>query len=240
MYFDDINIKNELLKPSNNPNRLLAQVGDILSTSVKKEEDILSRLQQLPVAEIMDIKQLSEQDKKAIFTLEKIEKVCIKYNLRFLDTSFFKSDFPYEAIVKIKEFEVKYNVTIKHFKIIAPANVFKLEDCNEDPLLFAQLADNRYYLIHQWGHDLSWYRGIISYPIRNIYAYFFTMWIPAAAIAFSLPFKWLNVATESELSLRLWLTVHCFLALFFFVIFMASTSHKNFSATTWNSKYYNT
>lgn len=239
MKFNQVNIKTELLEQKQKNAGLLDQVASILSASIKLDEDVLYRLQHAPIDQIMDVESIEETDKVNIFNLNQIKAICLKYNLRFLDSSYFKSEFPYEAISKIKAFESKYNVKIKTFKVVAPAEVFKLEDCNKDPLLLAQLADNRYYLIHQWGSDLAWYRAIVSYPIKSVYSYFVFMWLPAAIIAFGMPFSWLNVASENEISLRFWLTVHCFIALFFFVIFLGSTAHKNFSENSWDSKYYN-
>jgi len=239
MNFKQVNIKDELFEQKQKSHTVLDQVSSILSASVKLDEDVLYRLQHQAIDPVMDVEIIDETDKENLFTINQIKSICLKYNLRFLDSSYFKSEFPYEAISKIKAFENKYEVKIKNFKVVAPAEVFKLEDCNKDPLLFAQLADNRYYLIHQWGNDLAWYRALVSYPIKSIYSYFIFLWLPAAIIAFGLPFSWLNVAPENEISLRLWLTVHCFIALFFFIIFLGSTAHKNFSENSWDSKYYN-
>lgn len=239
MKFKQVNIKSALLEQKQKSSTILDQVSSILSASVKLDEDVLYRLQHQSIEPIMDINAIDADDQINLFTLHQIKAICLKFNLRFLDSSYFKSSFPYDAISKIKDFESKYQVKIKNFKVIAPAEVFKLEDCNKDPLLFAQLADNRYYLIHQWGNDLAWYRALVSYPIKSVYSYFMFMWLPAAIIAFGIPFNWLNVAPEHELNLRLWLTVHSFIALFFFIIFLGSTAHKNFSENSWDSKYYN-
>jgi hypothetical protein len=239
MNFKQVNIKDELFEQKQKSYTVLDQVSSILSASVKLDEDVLYRLQHQAIDPVMDVEIIDETDKENLFTINQIKSICLKYNLRFLDSSYFKSEFPYEAISKIKAFENKYEVKIKNFKVVAPAEVFKLEDCNKDPLLFAQLADNRYYLIHQWGNDLAWYRALVSYPIKSIYSYFIFLWLPAAIIAFCLPFSWLNVAPENEFTLRIWLTVHCFIALFFFIIFLGSTAHKNFSENSWDSKYYN-
>jgi hypothetical protein len=239
MNFKQVNIKTALVEQKEKSTNILDHVATILSTSVKLDEDVLYRLQHHPVDQLLDINTLDESDNVNLFTIKEIKTICLKYNLRFLDSSYFKAPFPYDAISKIKAFEEKYNVKIKTFKVVAPAEVFKLEDCNKDPLLFAQLADNRYYLIHQWGNDLAWYRALISYPIKSVYSYFIFMWLPAAIIAFGIPYNWLNVAPDGELSLRVWLTIHSFIALFFFTIFLGSTAHKNFSENSWDSKYYN-
>lgn len=239
MKFKQVNLKEELFAHKKKQIGILDQVSSILSASVKIDEDVLFRLQHGSMEPLMDVSLLDECDAANLFTHQQIGAICVKYNLRFLDSKYFKADFPYAAFQRIKEFELKYGVKIKSFKIVAPSEMFKLEDCNKDPLLFAQLADNKYYLLHQWGNDLVWYRALISYPTKSIYSYFIFMWLPAALIAFGLPFSWLNVAPENDLTLRLWLTVHCFIALFFFIIFLGSTAHKNFSDNSWDSKYYN-
>jgi hypothetical protein len=172
MNFKQVNIKTALVEQKEKSTNILDHVATILSTSVKLDEDVLYRLQHHPVDQLLDINTLDESDNVNLFTIKEIKTICLKYNLRFLDSSYFKAPFPYDAISKIKAFEEKYNVKIKTFKVVAPAEVFKLEDCNKDPLLFAQLADNRYYLIHQWGNDLAWYRALISYPIKSVYSYF--------------------------------------------------------------------
>lgn len=46
------------------------------------------------------------------------------------------------------------------FFIVAPATSFELQDRPIDPLLFCELGDDQFYLVHKWGNDLSvWRRG---------------------------------------------------------------------------------
>lgn len=44
------------------------------------------------------------------------------------------------------------------FCIAAPATSFKLQDRPIDPLLFCELGDGQFYLVHKWGNDLSVFR----------------------------------------------------------------------------------
>lgn len=239
MNFNRINLKDEFLKKPDAPNALLLQVADLFRASVKKEENIHQRLGQPPQGKPFDFQQLDMADASRVLTLEGVKKVCLKYNLRFLDTVHFKAPFPYEAVLAIKRFEEKYGVIIDQFKIAAPADVFQLEECHQDPVLFARLSDNQYYLLHQWGKDLTWYRAILAYPIKNIYTYFMCMWIPAIIIAFGIPVNWLQTGAEHVMQFRLWLTVHTFIALFFFTLFIGSTARWNFSEQCWNKKQHN-
>src|SRR5690606_19848294 len=93
-------------------------------------------------------------DGKRIFHLADIEKTCINYRLRFLDAHLYKAAFPYETVVRIKELEKEHSINLQGFKLMAPASVFKLKNA-DDPLLFAPIGNDFYYLVHSWGKDRS-------------------------------------------------------------------------------------
>ena len=97
---------------------------------------------------------LLETDK--IFHIDQIKKLAINFRLRFLDSHLFKNQIPDEAITKIRVLEKNHKTTLQGFKIIAPSKTFQLENY-DDPLLFAPIGNNYYYLIHKWGNDLSRY-----------------------------------------------------------------------------------
>lgn len=236
--FKGIQLQDELNKAQATNDLLLDEVTELFENSLLKETDILKRLTETG-SDIVSFEQLDPEEKSKVFTLQQIKPVCVKYRLRFLDSRHFKAEFPYEAVLKIKEFENKYQVRIQHFKIIAPDKVFKLEDINQDPLLFAQLGNNKFLLLHQWGKDLAWYRALKYFPVRNIYSYFNTMVILAVLVAISIPFEWMQIDREVELQMRFWLSLHFFIALFFFVLFLGSTGKKTFSEDNWNSRYFN-
>jgi hypothetical protein len=233
-----VNIPQELDKERARGQMLIEEAGNILRKEEQREADILARLRQ-EGNELLPAEMLSEADQKKIYDIGEIRNICIRYRLRFLDAVHFKSEYPYEAILKIKAFEDEYGVKVEKFKIIAPEEVFDLKDVNSDPVLFASLGNGKYYFIHQWGNDLSALRSFLYFPLRSIYTYTAFMWLPALIIAFGIPFSWLQVTQEHELSLRFWLTIHTYIALFFFVLFLGSTAHKGFSENTWKSKYFN-
>jgi hypothetical protein len=83
-----------------------------------------------------------------IFHLTQIRAVCIDYRLRFLDSRFFKNGIPEEAVSKISTLEKTHQVELRGFKIIAPSKAFQLLSY-DDPLLFAPIGNDYYYLIHQ-------------------------------------------------------------------------------------------
>jgi len=210
MIFNRLNLKSELVKERSKQQRLMNDVAGILNDSLEKDKDILERLKRSGESKSNG---LLIEDENRIFSLEQIKKICIRYRLRFLPTNLFKAEFPYQAIANINELERKLNTKIEDFRIIAPSKAFELENINKDPLLFAQLTDGRYYLIHQWGKDLKWYRRILTWPLQNFKTYFITLWVLAAALAFAIPSSVMHqLSRESETFLRLWLTVHSFIA----------------------------
>jgi hypothetical protein len=233
-----VNIPHELDKERARGQNLLDEVRELLHKEEQREAEILARLRH-EGKELLREEVLSDADRKKVYDISEIRSICIRYRLRFLDAVHFKSEYPYEAISKIKAFEDEYGVKVEKFKIIAPEEVFDLKDVNSDPVLFASLGNGRYFFIHQWGNDLSGIRSLLYYPLRSIYTYTAFMWVPALLIAFGIPFSWLQVTEEHEMSMRFWLTIHTYIALFFFIMFLGSTAHKGFSENTWKSKYFN-
>ncbi|MFZ7116431.1 MAG: hypothetical protein ACO1G9_13705 [Bacteroidota bacterium] len=237
MIFNRLNIKSELVKERSRQQRLMNDVTGILNESLERDKDVLNRLKNSGSSSSILV---NEEDENRIYTLDQIRKICIRYRLRFLSTSLFKATFPYEAISRINELEKKLNRKIDDFRIIAPSKAFDLENINQDPLLFAQLADGRYYLIHHWGKDLKWYRRILTWPLQNFTTYFISLWILAAILSFGIPGSVMHLLSrDSELFLRLWLTVHSFIAFMGITFWLAMSYEKTFSSLNWESKYYN-
>lgn len=237
MIFNRLNIKSELVKERSRQQRLMNDVTGILNESLERDKDVLNRLKNSGSSSAISV---NEEDENRIYTLDQIRKICIRYRLRFLSTSLFKATFPYEAISRINELEKKLNRKIDDFRIIAPSKAFDLENINQDPLLFAQLADGRYYLIHHWGKDLKWYRRILTWPLQNFTTYFISLWILAAILSFGIPGSVMHLLSrDSELFLRLWLTVHSFIAFMGITFWLAMSYEKTFSSLNWESKYYN-
>ncbi|MDC3337964.1 hypothetical protein OAW23_08840 [Flavobacteriales bacterium] len=106
-------------------------------------------------------------DSSRIYTLNEIKKIAINYRLRFLPSKYFIGEIPYPAIMEIKELNKLSGTNVRKFRILAPARRFELEDENADPLLFTPLLNGKYYLIHQWGNDLAWYKKVLFFPLRS-------------------------------------------------------------------------
>lgn len=100
-----------------------------------------------------------------VFTLGQIKKTAIKYGLRFLPTRYYAGTVPSNLPSSIREFKKKYKST--DYYILAPADSFQLQSVPKDPLLFAKLDGNSYYLIRKWGNDLSIFRWVTNLHKRN-------------------------------------------------------------------------
>ncbi|MEE1964002.1 hypothetical protein V1387_15020 [Allomuricauda taeanensis] len=215
--------------------QILAEVEHLLKQNTPKEEDIAQQLaSKAPIDRNDFVFDLLETDN--IFHLDDIKKICIDYRLRFLDSSFFKGEIPKTAISKIKELEAAHNTEIKGYKIMAPSRLFKLED-RDDPLLFAPIGNNYFYLIHKWGNDLHPLRKFMAWPFKNIVnltlvvfvlSYFVTLMVPNGLFS--------KNNSTAEFWVIFFFMFKCMASV---VIFYGFALGKNFNPAIWNSKYFN-
>ena len=107
-------------------------VHDLFDAGTRRDQEVLDRLagRGRPTEPQLA---LDAADLAHVFTLDQIRQTCIRFRLRFLDTRFFRSEFPYDAVLKIRAFEERYNIRIERFRIAAPDHAFKLENINKDP-----------------------------------------------------------------------------------------------------------
>lgn len=179
-------------------------------------------------------------DKDRIYALEDIREMCITYRLRFLSTKHFNKAFPREALHEAKKAEAQTGQEIKAFMIAAPSEMFQLEDCNTDPLLFAPLSNGQFYLVHKWGGDLSLFRKFIYWPFRKLTNLALTILGISLALSALIP---TSAFTSFDLG------YFNFYRMAFFVwnvAFMAGitsyfwfVTHQKFSVQAWNSKFFN-
>ncbi len=214
---------------------LLDEVYSVLSTNEVHRNTIKNTLETPPTTTNNDFEfDLLDTDK--IFHLEDIKALCIDYRLRFLDAHFFKGTFPEEAVSKIRELEKKHSTHINGFKIVAPSKLLKLENL-DDPLLFAPLGNDYFYLIHTWGNDLKWYRKLLVYPLKNIENFVVTLFLISGLLSFITPIHLFTpVVGVRE---RITIFVFMFIWVTAMVLLYGGSKGKNFNNIIWNSKYYN-
>ena len=211
------------------------QVNEILNSYIPSEIRIKETLASQNSGTTNDFN-FESLDTSRIYHLDHIKKLCIDYRLRFLDTKYFKSKFPDEAISEIKRLEDKHQTELKGFKIIAPSKLFKLENA-DDPVLFAPMGNDYFYLIHKWGNDL--------HPLRKFFMWFFkgfeNLVLLTFLISLFLTFLVPDGLFGKEYSVSNFLMIFLFMfkSVAAVVIFYGFALGKNFNTAIWNSKYYN-
>ncbi len=233
------NIEEKLLQVKErraDPQKIIQDVYQILNNSTNSDLRIEKNLgsSQSHVENAFCFDKLKTTN---IYHIDQIKQICIDYRLRFLDSKYFKGDIPKEAIVKIKNLEKDHDLDLKGFKIVAPSKLFKLKD-KDDPLLFAPIGNDYYYLIHKWGNDLHPLRRIFAWPFKSIVNLTLVVLLGSYLLTLLVPS---GLFSKSNTSAEFWI-------IFFFmfkssasvIIFYGFALGKNFNSGIWNSKYFNT
>lgn len=173
-------------------------------------------------------------DSNKIYHIDQIRKVSINYRLRFLDLKYFKNKLPDSAHHDIQHLEAIHETKLSGFKIMAPSALFRLEKA-DDPLLFAPLGNEYYYLIHQWGNDLHPLRRIMMWPFMNIW----NLLVLVLAISFiATEIMPINLFTKSPDATTYWMLLFFnFKAIASIVLFYGFALGKNFNPVIWNNKH---
>ncbi|WP_435577971.1 hypothetical protein [Gilvibacter sp.] len=215
---------------------ILDQIQGILTANEDQRQDIHTRLRSRATsdANAFDLDQL-ETDR--IYHIDTIKSICVDYRLRFLNAALFKSEFPEEAISKIRELEDTHDTALNGFMMMAPSKLFKLENA-DDPLLFAPIGNGYYYLIHKWGNDLSGLRKLLVWPVKNFDNMIFSIFVASILLTAISP---MGVFTNKEVGMPEYVMLFLFMfkAVAAVVLYYGFAAGKNFNTAIWNSKYYN-
>ncbi|TRO65372.1 hypothetical protein [Christiangramia sabulilitoris] len=236
--FPRTNIEHQLLKVRNrktSEKNILNAVHQILAESDRKDDLILEEIQHGREKNNNDL-DADILEGNRIFHIDDIYEICVNYRLRFLDSKLFKSKIPYEALMEIKHLEKAHHTTLRGFKIVAPSKLFKLDNA-DDPLLFAPIGNDYYYLIHKWGNDLHPFRRILMWPFKTLENFIVLLLAISVLTALLVPD---GLFTRNQSTTE-------FFMIFFFIfkwfaglsIFYGFKMGKNFSTDIWDSKFYN-
>jgi hypothetical protein len=168
--FGKINILSELFKERkrlrSGEDELLLEAKRILISDKFSEKNILDNLKLYN----KNFELLNEEniDQSALYTENEIKSICLHYGLYFADSQLYKGEFPYEAILKIKDFNKAQGKDLRHFKLVASAPMFKNPKINTSCLLFCETIYGHYFLIHKWGTPLPWYQKLKSFSLTKI------------------------------------------------------------------------
>ena len=220
-------MKMKLFRPTNIAEKLM----DARAANASLMQEINSCISRPSSVNDFDLELLATA---SIFHLDTIKETCIDYRLRFLDLKYFKNDLPQEAFDKIAALETTHFTQLSGFKVMAPSKLFRLKN-TDDPLLFVPIGNDYFYLIHQWGDDLSPFRKALMWPFKNIWNLLITL-LGVSWIATSLtPMAIFSQTTSWS---TFWMVYFfMFKAIAAVVLYAGFATGKNFNPAIWNSKY---
>lgn len=230
------NIHEKLLRERNKSEKeqdILAQVENIFDQDSFRESDILNTLKGASTDGYNEF-EFDLLETNRIFHIKQIEKICVTYRLRFLDTKYFKGKYPQQVLDNIKYLENTHKTELDGYKIIAPSKMFVLEK-SDDPLLFAPMGNGYYYMIHKWGGDLN--------PFRRQWAWFFKSFenLIIGTVLISLLVTLLTpdglFTKEQSFGQDIMVFFFMFKSIGAIVLFYAFALGKDFNKNIWNSKY---
>ncbi len=232
-----VNLQRELLDERSRfigEENILNEVSSILQRNEAARESIKNVLQEKSSTDSNAFNfDLLETDK--IFHLVQIRQVCVDYRLRFLDSNLFKDGIPEEAISKINALEKEHDTTLGGFKIMAPSKTFQLMSY-DDPLLFAPIGNDYYYLVHKWGNDLSTTRKWMVLPFKNLLNFMIFSVVVSLIITLLTPENNLSKAVPMANIIIFLFAFKSIVAVFMYTFFMMG---KNFNVAIWDRKYFN-
>ncbi|NVK29049.1 MAG: hypothetical protein HWE14_13430 [Flavobacteriia bacterium] len=216
---------------------VLAAFRSMLEEDSIMEANLEHALQSPPSINQAEI-DTSHLDESRVFHLAHIKKLATTYRLRFLDAHLFKGEIPAEAMSELKGIQRRQPEALNNFKIMAPASLFELSYQDKDPMLFMPLGNNLYYLVHQWGKDMNPLRKLLVYPFRNVGTLIKSMLVIAFLFQMAIPTNiMMDGLGDSEFAMRIWMTLHVFIALAGIVAMFGYPYVKNFNSVLWNSRY---
>jgi hypothetical protein len=237
MILNKTNIETQLLlerKKVKSENDFLDAVIVLLEENEKERQAIKNTLWDKSSTKSNEfVFDLMETDK--IFHIQQIKTICIDYRLRFLESHFFKGEIPEEAISKINNLEKIHQTKLDGFKIIAPSKTFQLLSY-DDPLLFAPIGNNYYYLIHKWGNDLHPARKIMMKPFKNLMNFVIFSALISLLFTALVPDNNLSKSVAMSPIIIYLFMFKSIVAVALYAFFMQG---KNFNEAIWNRKYFN-
>lgn len=234
----DINLKTELEKAQEDyqQNVVLKQAEALLNADVNEEVRISSNIKTArKLAAEPRLNQIDALDPTLIYNVEAIENICTKFRLRFLESALFKGQVPAEAIRKVKRIESATGVRFTKYRIIAPAERFRLKDSTKDPILLAELPNGKYYYIYQWGNDMDWKERFLKYPFQHMGALVTTGLAIGLVIALIVPSQFSDF--KAEFFYRFFMFSMSSALIVTLAIIVGIMYSKDFSENVWNSKF---
>lgn len=147
-------------------------------------------------------KKLEDEYGNKAFTEKEIEEICVKYDLRMLNTRRFNGQLDSEITYKLKDFISRHNKEMGNsssdFYIIAPSKAFELEGRPAKPfvaidpiLVYKTPRQDKYIYIHKWGRDFTFLRrirGMFFESEASMWSFTMSAWIIALTVLFGVSY----------------------------------------------------
>lgn len=156
--------------------------------SEKREEDLLQKAGFVHHLETNKTrrKELDLLQKFGQFiTYDEIKTVGLRYDMALVHVSDFKGSPGPNTANRIAEFEAKYGESkATHFFILAPQEMVNGELLRTalDPVLFYRIGKDRFFMIDQWGGDMTWRRRASAFLRKDTFFNALTSVLPVPAI----------------------------------------------------------
>lgn len=218
--------------------QFLAAVNGILEGEHSRDEMLRALVQSANEDHINRIPGLEED---RIYHTGAIRRMCVKYRLRFLPARHFKGVLPLPVIHELRRLQRWTDGPLGGFMVMAPTSRFRLCDGEGDPLLFARVGAERYYLVYKWGNDLTRLRACLNWPFRTWRHLAAGVLLLSLLMAMSVP----NGLITNDPQMGWW-GAHRVLFVFWSVMVCASftvfgwfTFLGQFSSEEWRSRHFN-
>lgn len=213
---------------------VLIEAKRILSNDLFSEKKIIQNLRQYSnISELITEEEVSQH---LIFSAKEIKLMAVNYRLKFLESKYYKTEIPYEAVLRIKALNTKHSKNLKEFKILSMADAFAGNAPQNGALLFAKTNHGNYYLIHSWGANMPWHHKLKFWPLRNVETMAASLILFTLMVTLALPTHLITLDSKATYWCGYRAGTFFHLLIFFtgFTAYFTITFAKNFSSTNWN------
>ncbi len=238
--FSPVDVRGELERLREKERRqedlVIQEANRILQDDLFNENKILHYLNDYGrTFEYLDEEDVSDGN---IFTEKEVKRIAVRHRLKFLASSLYRSEIPYQAVLKIKELNQKHRKDLKHFFVLAPPAAFFEAAQVPQSALFVSTSNGNYYLLHRWGAELSWSRKFRFWPLRSFENLFATVIFFTLLVTLILPTALITLDSHAEYwsGYRAAAFFHLLIFNGGFTTYLTFAFCGNFSNVVWNRK----
>lgn len=213
---------------------LVSEAHKILKKDLFAENKILQNLSLYKTSVLVADEE--DLDSSKILSLEEIKTLATLYRLKFLESKYFKPEIPFEVIGRLQNLNEDYKKHISDFYILSVPESFEKADTKEKAFVFLKTNYDNYYLLHNWGKELSKRRKLAYWPLRKFENLVVAVLIVTLIIDLSLPTRLITL----DRSAAYWSGYRA-AAFFHLLIFNSGVTvyftfafARNFSSTVWD------